>query len=123
MESETEAHEICVRGFGEKEFNKEGPFGNGCSFFNAFPEANKAQEPGWYLLCLVNPGNPYPVTEDPMGEGSFKGFPCRTGYQSHFTLLAKDGTPVTEANETSCLLRSITVFDAASILPLFIVQV
>ena len=46
------------------------------------------------LVCLVTPGNAYPVVEASEEANSLKGRPIRGGYQSHYVLTSAKGDPV-----------------------------
>jgi len=41
------------------------------------------------LICLLLPGNPFPVCEDPSKPESFLGQPIQSGYQSHYVRTKK----------------------------------
>jgi len=44
---------------------------------------------GVYLLCMVIPGNSYPITDRPNSAKSLKGQGCKQGYHSHLTYVIK----------------------------------
>jgi hypothetical protein len=67
--------------------------------FNQYAKKNEKDEKA-LLLCILVPGNIFPVIEDPFDEEdqkkkeqpqnkkeTLKGKPCRTGYQSHYTIV------------------------------------
>ena len=150
METEAAAREICARGFGDKDLNNGGNLGHGFSFSTiaaAFTADQKALS--WHIVCLINPGNPFPATENPRGEESLQGAGCLAGYQSHFSIgngrpllpflpkmfnsftlftswcqiVTSDDMPVRPNADLSATSKKIVVFDNSHILPLFIVNV
>jgi len=44
------------------------------------------------LVCLVSPGNAYPVIEDRNGLNSLKGVPVKSGYQCNYVVTRKNGS-------------------------------
>jgi len=74
------------------------------------------------LLCLVMPGNPYPVTESPKIAHSLNGKEIIPGYQSHYVLTAIHGLPITEHHRDSTY-DELVVQSEAQIIPIFVVEV
>jgi len=85
-----------------------GVFGNGLYFASSLAHLNSVAHGGdnqVYLISLVLPGNPFPLSELALGAG------CRPGYQSHFVTMegAKSGESAGE----------LVIFDPSQALPLF----
>lgn len=72
------------------------------------------------LIALANPGNSFPVTEDPSGPGGFRGKNCRTGYQSHYSVVNTLGFPSRQANQSGTK-DELVVFELAQALPKYLI--
>jgi len=71
------------------------------------------------IVCLVLPGNVYPVTESPTDDTvALTGAPCKIGYQSHYVLVNKVGTPDQEEQRTEC--DELVVFQESQVLPRYV---
>jgi len=54
--------------------------------YSAIYSSKNTDNLSYFIMALIAPGNPFPVIEHPLEINSYKAMPCRTGYQSHFTL-------------------------------------
>jgi len=74
------------------------------------------------LLALAVPGNIFPIIE----EETFRGSPCRPGYQSHLTVvdLAREKVVTSTTVQFSPLTTSteLVTFETGQLLPLFIIE-
>ena len=150
--SENAAFRVVTNGFGTTATLDDGFFGRGIYFTSdmkyAAKYAGSTKRGKVFLLSLVITGNAFPITEDPYKErpeggiettidenGLIKFVPnpqgylgkaCRTGYQSHYTVVdsrtistafpfkEKEFNPSVTSNE-------VIVFDGSQILPLFLI--
>jgi len=94
---EDAAWKIAENGFGTVATRDLGYFGKGIYFTSDFDYASNYTKPtaegdSLFLVSLVIPGNPYPITEPPFlshnrdNPTGFYGKTCQSGYQSHYTL-------------------------------------
>jgi len=75
------------------------------------------------IICLMLPGNPYPVTEHPMeSPKTFMGKPTMSGYQSHYVVTTPSGMPVEDFGSPS-QYDELVIGQEAQVVPLFIVKV
>jgi len=74
------------------------------------------------LVCLLLPGNPFPVCEHPKEERSLQGHPLHSGYQSHYIRTKKTGFPIEDCNNTN-EWDEIVVGQEAQVVPLFLVSI
>jgi len=75
------------------------------------------------IICFIIPGNPYPVTENPVGKFTLSGCNILSGYQSHYVITRRDGLPFTEVdyeNEGVVSYDEFVVAQEAQVLPLFV---
>jgi hypothetical protein len=131
--SEQAVWQICQQGFGVTATTDAGFYGKGVYFTSKLQyAANYSKEsPGEgrvFLLSMVVPGNVFPVTEHPEKAGSLLGQACRTGYQSHFTIVeSKDytqafPTPKSAIDPTTTADELVTFNDAQAV-PVFVFYV
>lgn len=59
------------------------------------------------VLSLVNPGNPFPVTEEPSKPGNLTGAKCKLGYQSHYCVTGQGTRPTDQVNSFWKFIPSI----------------
>jgi len=74
------------------------------------------------LVCLVSPGNPYPVIYGPKEEKNFLGAPIESGHQSHYILTNINGQPITKGDKYS-LYDEIVIPKESQVCPIFMVSV
>jgi len=135
--SEEAVWQICQQGFGIASTTDDGFYGRGIYFTSTLPYASRYAKPsnkeiGYrvFLLSMVIPGNPYPVTENPWDEHKGKktgyhGQACRPGYQSHFTLVNADEkdafpTKLPPPFNPDKVADELVIFEASQALPLFV---
>jgi len=98
---EKTAWEIATDGFASLSILDKGYYGKGIYFSTSalyvLPYFAKKKKPT-IIICLAIPGNPYPVTESPNSENTLSGQPIRSGYQSHYVVVKKDGNPMTQTD-------------------------
>jgi len=138
--TEEAAWSIAENGFGTVSVLDEGFFGKGMYFTSNFeyaslyaalkqksnPSKNKV-----FVVALVIPGNPFPVTEHPYVNGKpnekgYLGKGVRSGYQSHFTQVNRKmigaAYPITGQFDPNEHGNELVVFQEAQILPVFILE-
>jgi len=112
--NENSAWPICSNGFGTVSKLDEGWYGT-----YAAPNVNEGGAKP-FILALVCPGNVFPVTEHPQLPGSCKGQACKTGFQSHYTVVQKqDGLPFMNGPVLGAP-DELIVFQEAQAVPLFV---
>ena len=134
--SEGAVWQICQQGFGVVGTTDDGFYGKGVYFTSWLGYADKYAKRGTdgskpFIVSMVIPGNFFPVVEHPFAaDGSsanptgFKGKACRTGYQSHFTLV--DGRdinkafPIKGAIDPATAADELVIFQEAQALPIFV---
>jgi len=93
---------ICSAGFAALSSLDAGYYGKGIYFTSsclyATPYFGTKPEPA-IIICFIIPGNVRPVIENREEEHSFLGVPIDSGYQSHYILTNRDGTPVKKQKE------------------------
>jgi hypothetical protein len=119
---ESIAWKIARGGFGIVSSVDPGIFGRGIYFTSvssyAMLYAKYSANPS-LVIALVNPGNSYPVTEDPDHQKrSLKGKACQVGYQSHYSVVS-GGVPTKQVTLTS--KDEMVVFEKAQALPKYII--
>jgi len=74
------------------------------------------------VASVVVPGNMLPVLEHPEESGSLLGQACRTGYQSHFTMVdgTKESAPLVDGIDETIAADELIVFEGSYALPLFV---
>src|SRR5687768_17415025 len=72
------------------------------------------------VVAAIIAGNPYPVVEAP-SETGVVGRPLRTGYQSHYVLTERNGSPCKKVR-TKGFFDEIVVASETQVLPLLIVE-
>jgi len=124
--------QICQQGFGITSTLDVGYYGKGIYFTSSHRYASKfarKEDSGQvFLISCVTPGNPFPVTEHPFNSpDSYMGKPCRTGYQSHYTLVNKDisqdGYPVLGKVDVKETADELVIFEYSQALPLFVIYI
>ena len=129
--NENAARRIAKNGFGTVASLDKGWFGQGIYFTSQVPYAcnySKQSEHGnVFLVSLVIPGNPCPITDAPLlkdksqspNPSGFLGKSCRPGYQSHY-LVVNNGYPSREAVRSDSA-DELVVFEPSHALPLFLI--
>jgi len=121
------AHAVIKYGFGVLPVSEKGLFGQGIYFTDSLDYLDILNpgegEKTCYLVSMVAPGNPYPVVE------KLRGSPCRSGYQSHLTLVYRNpenfGTFIDLDNPDLAdkpIASEMVLFDSSNALPLFILE-
>lgn len=105
VKNEQIAWNICETGFANLSLLDSGFYGRGIYFTSNLEYAqlyandnmnknstkkNKLNDEFIVILSFILIGNVYPVIENPYENDSFKGKPCQSGYDSHFTLVKPD---------------------------------
>ena len=122
--------QVCQQGFGVTATTDDGFYGKGVYFtFKLQYAANYSKEAAGagkvILLSMVIAGNIFPVTEHPKQAGSLLGQACRTGYQSHFTIVeSQDYTqafPSTKATiDPTNTADELVIFNDVQAVPVFV---
>jgi len=135
--TEGAAWQICQQGFGVVGTTDDGFYGAGVYFTSKFGYANKyarsdLEGTKTFIVGMVIPGNSFPVVEHPFaadGSGKanpsgFKGKACRTGYQSHFTVVDDTNIdtafPVKGPFDWTSMADELVIFEGAQALPIFV---
>jgi len=135
--SENAVWQICQQGFGMVGSTDMGYYGRGLYFTSNLKYALNYATPGPQgkpiLVCMVAPGNSFPVTEHPFlrsGEknpGGYLGEACRGGYQSHYTVVDRreidKAFPIRGKIDPAIAADELVVFESAQALPLFVIYV
>jgi len=74
------------------------------------------------LICLVSPGNPYPVIYGPKEEKNFLGAQIQSGYNSHYILTKITGLPITKEDKASPF-DEIVIPKESQVCPIFMVSI
>jgi len=77
------------------------------------------------LICLVLPGNPYPVTEDRRSINTLFGKHIIRGYQSHYVVVKKTGDPFTHEDYVNLeeSFNEIVVDQESQVVPIYLLTV
>ena len=133
--SENAAHRIAKNGFGTVATLDHGYYGQGMYLTSRMAYAagyaynavkDEKGKPLVFVVCLVIPGNPLPISEPPHTENQqpnptgFLGKPCWPGYESHYTTVDVSGDPLKEPH-TAVSPDELVVFSPSQVLPLFLV--
>eukprot|EP01126_Amoeba_proteus_P038687 TRINITY_DN4045_c0_g2_i10.p1 TRINITY_DN4045_c0_g2~~TRINITY_DN4045_c0_g2_i10.p1 ORF type:complete len:266 (+),score=40.88 TRINITY_DN4045_c0_g2_i10:220-1017(+) len=119
----TVAKKICETGFAALSSLDSGYFGRGIYFSTS---ANYIQiywgpDPA-VIVSYVCPGNVYPVIESPKGSQPLTGTALKTGYNSHYICVNRDGS-VCEKSSMSDHYDELVIEQESQITPAFILQV
>jgi len=122
--SENAAFRIIKNGFGTVTSRDDGFYGRGMYFTSSFKYASTYAKPSLhgkvFLIALIVPGNPYPVTEPPFDNpNTLLGQACKAGYQSHYLEATQRGRPALNADDRCG--DELVVFEGSQTLPLFLV--
>jgi hypothetical protein len=74
------------------------------------------------FICLVVPGNPYPVVEDPSDAKSFLAKPIKGGYQSHYVLTTKDGKPCKRKLQDGKFFDEVVIDQESQVIPIYLLR-
>jgi len=117
------AEQIAMTGFAALSSLDEGYFGKGIYFTSSLlyilPYASGKRRPA-VLISYINPGNPWPTTEEHDGPRSLKGMALKSGYNSHIVCTNKRGTIYHENDDVLC--DEMVVNQESQILPAFIIE-
>jgi len=117
------AEQIAMTGFAALSSLDEGYFGKGIYFTSSLlyilPYASGKRRPA-VLISYINPGNPWPTTEEHDGPRSLKGMALKSGYNSHIVRTNKRGTIYHEEDDVLC--DEMVVNQESQILPAFIIE-
>jgi len=127
------AWKVMQNGFANLSLLDEGYYGSGMYFTSsatyALPYYATKKKPA-LIVCFLLPGNPLPVIEKPKAKDSYLGKRLRSGYQSHYVCVRKDGMPckrpmrsdfwneIVVDQESQVLPGYLVEFDSAQMLPL-----
>lgn len=117
------AEQIAMTGFAALSSLDEGYFGKGIYFTSSLlyilPYASSKRRPA-VLISYINPGNPWPTTEEHDGPRSLKGMALKSGYNSHIVRTNKRGTIYHDQDDVLC--DEMVVNQESQILPAFIIE-
>jgi len=122
------AYRIAEGGFVALSTTDDGYYGKGIYFTTSanytVPYFKQHEHPA-IIICLVIPGNPYPVIEDPRNDSPIRGKAILLGYQSHYVVVTKSGMPFTinDYAENKERYDELVVEQEAQVLPIFILSV
>jgi len=128
MEHPVKAWVIAEGGFASLSQTDDGFYGKGMYFttcanytIDYFPDKEVAA----IIICLLIPGNPYPVIEHPRESEAVRGKAIRLGYQSHYVTVKKSGVPFTMEDYLTNKDRydEIVIDQEAQVAPIFILEV
>jgi len=126
--SSNKAWVIAEGGFASLSQTDDGYYGKGMYFttcanytIDYFPEKEVAA----IIICLLIPGNPYPVIEHPRESDAIRAKAIRLGYQSHYVTVNKSGVPLTMEDYLTNKDRydEIVIDQEAQVAPIFILEV
>jgi hypothetical protein len=119
------ARKIIDNGFSTLSSLDAGFYGSGMYFTSsslyALPYFSAKPDPA-ILICLVVPGNPYPVVEAKGEEKSFLGRPLIGGYQSNYVLTTKDGNPCATRMQPGTFYDELVIGQESQVVPIFLVE-
>jgi len=78
------------------------------------------------LVCLLIPGNVYPVTEQPTPNSKIKGYPLVSGYQSHYAITKKNGLPFTRedfVDQKAKKYDEVVIVQESQVVPIFLLKI
>jgi len=121
---------ITKFGFGVVPGSSTNFYGQGIYFTNSLPYCDRyysdPMEKNVFLVSLVAPGNPFPVSEQPLSPQNLRGKSCFPGYQSHFTVVSQDpktfGLIVDSEELISKGAAELIISDPSAALPFFILS-
>jgi len=122
------AWKIAVQGFAALCTLDNGFYGRGIYFSSSarytIPYFATKRKPA-ILICLTAPGIPYPVIESHVGEQSLMGKPIRHGFQSHYVVTTKKGTPFSEEEYANDVHKydELVIDQEAQVVPIFLLIV
>jgi len=76
------------------------------------------------LICLIIPGNVYPVTESPNSEKSIMGHSLISGYQSHYAVTTNEGFPFTKKDyeQEEPKYDEVVIGQESQVVPIFLLE-
>jgi len=118
------ARNIIDGGFSALSTVDAGYYGSGMYFTSSavygLPYYGTKKKPS-LLICLLTPGNSFPVVESREEDKSFLGVPIRSGYQSHCVNVTLSGEPCAQVM-TDDFYDEIVVGQELQILPVYLVE-
>jgi len=116
--------QICSAGFAALSSLDAGYYGKGIYFTSsclyATPYFATKPEPA-ILVCFCIPGNVRPIVENREEKICFLGVPIDSGYQSHYVLTYRDGSPITKMKEKS--YNEVVLASDPQVVPVFLMIV
>eukprot|EP01125_Pyxidicula_operculata_P020486 TRINITY_DN7584_c0_g1_i1.p1 TRINITY_DN7584_c0_g1~~TRINITY_DN7584_c0_g1_i1.p1 ORF type:complete len:1741 (-),score=240.11 TRINITY_DN7584_c0_g1_i1:66-5117(-) len=120
------AWKIARKGFASMSSLDAGYYGSGIYFSSSalytLPYFGTKKSPT-ILICLVFPGNTYPTIEDRNGPNSLLGKPIKPGYQSHYVLTNRSGSPCTQEKESGKFYDELVIPQESQIVPVFLLEI
>eukprot|EP01126_Amoeba_proteus_P032796 TRINITY_DN3202_c0_g1_i12.p1 TRINITY_DN3202_c0_g1~~TRINITY_DN3202_c0_g1_i12.p1 ORF type:complete len:1533 (-),score=260.60 TRINITY_DN3202_c0_g1_i12:146-4744(-) len=117
------AWKICNNGFVALSLLDKGYYGKGIYFTTyalyASPYFRERHNPS-ILISYVVPGNIFPVTEHQTSPESLVGTAIKSGYNSHYVLTQKNGTPLKK--RTTRFYDELVIGQEAQICPAYVVK-
>jgi len=121
------AWKIADTGYATLSTLDSGFYGSGMYFTTsasyALPYFGNQSHPA-LMICLVVPGNPFPVIERATDKDSLLGQPRRSGYQSNYVLTKLNGEPIDEMESipTAGVFDELVLGQESQALPCFIIE-
>jgi len=134
------AWKIASGGFAALSKLDDGYYGKGIYFSTSakytLPYFGTKKSPA-VLVCLLIPGNVYPVTEQPLSDRDFRGrssqplmdnkirgYPLVSGYQSHYVITNKNGLPFTREDFGKKVeYDEVVIAQESQVVPIFLLQI
>eukprot|EP01124_Arcella_intermedia_P022716 TRINITY_DN3445_c0_g4_i1.p1 TRINITY_DN3445_c0_g4~~TRINITY_DN3445_c0_g4_i1.p1 ORF type:complete len:293 (+),score=69.59 TRINITY_DN3445_c0_g4_i1:1204-2082(+) len=120
------ATSICGSGFAALSSLDQGYYGKGIyvtsSCMYALPYYAPKPTPS-FLICLVTPGNVYPVVENYSEENSYMGKAIKNGFQSHYVITRKDGKAIGDTKPTKKFYDELVLSSESALIPIFLVAI
>jgi len=120
------AWKIAQGGFASLSTLDDGYYGKGIYFSTSakyiLPYYANKKNPT-VLICLIIPGNTYPVTEFPTSN-KIMGHALVNGYQSHYCVTTKGGMPFTKQDYEQQITKydEVVIGQESQVVPLFLLQ-
>jgi len=119
------AKQICSAGFAALSSLDAGYYGKGIYFTSsclyATPYFGTKLDPA-ILVCFIIPGNIRPIIEDRNENVCFLGVTIESGYQSHYVLTKRDGTPITQKQDKKVYDEFVLASDP-QVVPVFLLLI
>jgi len=119
------AWKIVANGFSTLSQVDKGFYGNGMYFSSSasyvMPYLINKSAPA-LVVCMVCPGNTFPVVESRSDEKSLLGLPIRPGYQSHYVLTTADGNPCTSRLLDGQYFDELVIGQESQVVPVYVIE-